>query len=136
MDWLLQQLQMPYQWLISLCSQPGFWLQLATICVIFFFCALLNTLLQRWLSQDHLACAHVSARVLQQPEPSVRLLQFAENGMRLQLRVWIGDMENGSGSVRSEINLAIWRSFKANGITMPYPQREITVKNAPSAVKE
>jgi small-conductance mechanosensitive channel len=56
--------------------------------------------------------------------------------MKLQLRVWIGDMENGSGSVRSEINLAIWRSFKAHGVTMPFPQREITIKSAPTGSRD
>ncbi len=83
-----------------------------------------------------LDCAFASARVLHTPEPSVRLLQFADSGMKLQLRVWIADMENGSGSVRSEINLAIWRSFKANGVTMPFPQREITIKSAPTASRD
>lgn len=83
-----------------------------------------------------LDCAFVSPRVLKNPEPSVRLLQFADSGMKLQLRVWIGDMENGSGSVRSEINLAIWRSFKAHGVTMPFPQREITIKSAPTGSRD
>jgi len=83
-----------------------------------------------------LDCAFVSARVLHDPEPSVRLLQFADSGMKLQLRVWIADMENGSGSVRSEINLAIWRSFKTHGVTMPFPQREITIKSAPTASRD
>ena len=77
-----------------------------------------------------LECAFASPRVLKTPEPTVRLMQFAESGMRLQLRVWIADMENGSASVRSVINVAIWRSFKERGITMPFPQREITIKNS------
>ncbi|MDQ5918554.1 MAG: hypothetical protein QG660_1667, partial [Pseudomonadota bacterium] len=29
----------------------------------------------------------------------------------------------------SEINLAIWRSFRANGIGFPYPQREVRILN-------
>jgi len=33
------------------------------------------------------------------------------------------------GGVRSEVNLAIWRAFKKAGITIPYPQRDIHIKD-------
>ncbi len=74
-------------------------------------------------------CANASPRVLTLPEPSVRLMEFGENGINLQLRVWIADMENGTASVKSEINLAIWRAFKANHISMPFPQRDLHLKS-------
>jgi len=76
-----------------------------------------------------LQCATASSRVLTTPEPTVRLMDFAESGINLQLRVWIADMENGTASVKSEINLAIWRAFKANNITMPFPQRDLHLKS-------
>jgi len=77
-----------------------------------------------------LACAKVSPRVLTTPEPTVRLMDFGDNGINLQLRIWIADMENGTASVKSDINLAIWRAFKANNITMPFPQRDLHLKTA------
>lgn len=84
-----------------------------------------------------LQCANASPRVLTTPEPTVRLMDFAESGMNLQLRVWIADMENGTASVKSEINLAIWRAFKANDITMPFPQRDLHLKSGwPPAPQE
>lgn len=84
-----------------------------------------------------LQCANASPRVLTTPEPTVRLMDFAESGMNLQLRVWIADMENGTASVKSEINLAIWRAFKANNITMPFPQRDLHLKSGwPPATQE
>lgn len=76
-----------------------------------------------------LKCANASPRVLTTPEPTVRLMEFGENGIHLQLRVWIADMENGTASVKSEINLAIWRAFKANHISMPFPQRDLHLKS-------
>jgi small-conductance mechanosensitive channel len=76
-----------------------------------------------------LQCANASPRVLTTPEPTVRLMEFGDNGINLQLRVWIADMENGTASVKSEINLAIWRAFKANQITMPFPQRDLHLKS-------
>jgi len=69
--------------------------------------------------------ATVSERVLKIPEPTVNLMEFADSGIALELRVWLTDPEEGIGSVRSLINLAIWRGFKEAGITIPYPQRDV-----------
>lgn len=69
--------------------------------------------------------AEASPRVLADPAPQARMLEFGDNGIRLELRVWLMDPESGIGSVRTEINLAIWEGFKAVGITIPYPQHEV-----------
>ena len=74
-----------------------------------------------------LACAKTSPRVQEDPIPQTRLIEFGDNGIVLELRIWIIDPENGLGSVRSEVNLAIWRGFKEAGITIPYPQRDIHI---------
>jgi len=76
-----------------------------------------------------LECAYASPRVLRNPLPTVRLTEFADSGMELQLRIWIADPENGTGSVRSDINLAIWRIFRDNKITIPFPQRDLHIKS-------
>ena len=72
--------------------------------------------------------ATVNPRVLKSPEPAVRLLEFADSGIALELRVWMTDPEEGVGNVRSDINLAIWHGFKAAGITIPYPQRDVHLR--------
>ena len=77
-----------------------------------------------------IACAKASPRVQDDPLPQTRLIEFGDNGIVLELRIWILDPENGLGSVRSEINLAIWYAFKEAGITIPYPQRVIHIKDA------
>jgi small-conductance mechanosensitive channel len=65
-------------------------------------------------------------RVLRQPNPpAVLILRFAESGIELELAVWIKDPENGQNNLRSALYLRIWRSFRARGIRIPYPQREI-----------
>lgn len=76
-----------------------------------------------------LECAKDCSRVKTEPEPVCRLMDFADSGIQLELRVWIMDPENGIASVRSEINLSIWRYFKQAGITIPYPQRDIHIKS-------
>lgn len=82
-----------------------------------------------------LDCAFASPRVLQDPIPTVRLMEFADSGIELQLRVWIADLEKGTGAVKSDINLAIWRAFKQHNITIPYPQRDLHIKGWPPLVK-
>jgi small-conductance mechanosensitive channel len=57
--------------------------------------------------------------------PLVHVLGFAENGIDLELAVWINDPENGQGNLKSALNVNIWRAFQANGIKIPFPQREV-----------
>ncbi len=74
--------------------------------------------------------AKSSSRVLTEPAPVARLMGFGENGLELELRVWIMDPDNGVGGVRSDVNRVIWREFQAAGITIPYPQREVRVSQS------
>lgn len=78
--------------------------------------------------------AAANPRVLADPEPTTRLIAFGDSGIELELRVWIRDPQAGLGSVRSDINLAIWRAFKAAGITIPYPQRDLHIRSGLQAL--
>ncbi len=69
--------------------------------------------------------AMVNDRILKDPAPQARLLEFGDNGINLELRIWLDDPEQGVGSVKSDVNLAIWRSFKEHGVTIPFPQRDV-----------
>jgi len=80
-----------------------------------------------------LECAKASDRVLEDPPATVRLMAFGDNGIELQLRVWIADPENGTAMVKSDINLAIWRAFKVHNITIPFPQRDVHIKSSSPA---
>ena len=73
------------------------------------------------------AAARAQPRVLADPAPAVLLKDFADSGINLELGCWVADPEQGVGSLRSEINLAIWREFKQAGIAIPFPQREIRI---------
>ncbi|MCM8596450.1 mechanosensitive ion channel family protein [Accumulibacter sp.] len=69
--------------------------------------------------------AKAQPRVLADPAPQALLTAFADSGINLDLGFWIGDPHEGTGGVRSAINLAIWRSFADQGIEIPFPQREV-----------
>ncbi len=75
--------------------------------------------------------ANETDRVLLDPPAVVRLLEFGDNGILLELRLWINDPEMGLNNVRSDANMAIFRKFKQAGITIPFPQRDVYVKQLP-----
>lgn len=79
--------------------------------------------------QIMLDAATSHSRVIVEPAPSVNLLEFGDNGLLLELSAWIDDPEVTQGTLRSEINLVIWREFQRAGIEIPYPQREIRIVN-------
>ena len=72
-----------------------------------------------------LQAAEGHGRLLREPPPQARLIGFGDNGIDLELRVWIRDPESGVGNIRSDINLSIWRLFKQHCVTIPFPQRDV-----------
>ncbi len=71
--------------------------------------------------------AAVHPRILRDPPAVARLLEFADYGMEIELRFWIGDPAEGVNNVRSDVNRRIWALFRENGITIPPAQREIRI---------
>lgn len=64
-------------------------------------------------------------RVLRTPEPNVVVQGLGENGIDLQLSLWVDDPEEGFSSLKSALYLKILEEFRVNGIAIPYPQREV-----------
>jgi small-conductance mechanosensitive channel len=52
-------------------------------------------------------------------------MAFEDYGMRIEVRFWIADPMNGVNNVRSDVNRAIWRLFRDNGVKIPVAQREL-----------
>ena len=69
-------------------------------------------------------------RVLGDPEPVCRVMGFGDNSVDLELRVWITDPVNGWGNVRSAVFLEIWDRFREHDIEIPFPQRDLHIRNA------
>ncbi len=69
-------------------------------------------------------------RVLKNPAPNALVLAFGESAVELELRFWIADAPSGVQNVKSEALLEVWRLFRANGIAVPRPARDIFVHPA------
>lgn len=83
-----------------------------------------------------LDCVGRAKRVLKQPRPTVWLKEFGDNSVNFEIQAWISDPEGGVGNIRSEVLMAVWKAFKEANIEIPFPQRDIHVKewSAPPAV--
>jgi small-conductance mechanosensitive channel len=66
-------------------------------------------------------------RALVEPGPSVQIASFADSGIDLLVSVWIGDPEQGTMQLQTDIYLEVWDAFKKHGISIPFPQREVRV---------
>jgi small-conductance mechanosensitive channel len=62
--------------------------------------------------------ARSTDRVLADPGPGVGLARFAPEGYELDLGFWVGDPENGTGGVVSEINKKIYALVQAGQIKL------------------
>ncbi|MGE3335317.1 MAG: mechanosensitive ion channel family protein [Rhodospirillaceae bacterium] len=72
-----------------------------------------------------IAAAQGAKRILLEPPPVCHLTAFGDSSIDFVLRFWISDPENGVTNIKGEIYLALWDSFKANKIDIPFPHRVI-----------
>lgn len=68
-------------------------------------------------------------RVLDFPKPICNLMEFGDSSIDFDLRFWIKDPENGMANVRSEVYMNIVDAFHANGIEIPFPQRDLHLRS-------
>jgi small-conductance mechanosensitive channel len=65
-------------------------------------------------------------RVRNDPDPpTAYLANFVDNGVNLELGVWIGDPEKGQLNLKSALNREIFATFAKNGIKQPFHQLDI-----------
>ena len=71
------------------------------------------------------------AQVLAEPAPEVRFEDFGNSSLSFALLVWISD-PGEDRRVSSELRFEIERRFRAAGIEIPFPQRDLHVRSVTS----
>ena len=66
--------------------------------------------------------------VLSEPESTAIFMGFGDSTLDLELRVFIVGRDNAF-NVRDELNLAINEAFRASGLEIAYPQRDLHIKS-------
>ncbi|MFW8594114.1 mechanosensitive ion channel family protein [Cribrihabitans neustonicus] len=71
--------------------------------------------------------AKTSSRVLAGPgrDPVCHITGFGDSSVDYVLRFWISDPTGGLTNIRGNVYLALWDAFQAEGISIPFPQREV-----------
>ena len=64
--------------------------------------------------------------MLQKPAPEAFHLGFGDSSWNMKLRVWIAHPKRHP-NIRFDINCAIVRKFRGNGVEIPFPQRDLHV---------
>ncbi len=77
-----------------------------------------------------LTAARETPRVLADPAPGIWLRGFGDSSVDHDIMVWINDPEEGVGNIRSAVLNRVWTLFKEGGIEIPFPQRDVWIKNA------
>lgn len=66
-------------------------------------------------------------RVLSLTPPVCHIVGFGDSSVDYILRFWIRDPTGGLTNIRGNVYLALWDAFQENGISIPFPQREVKV---------
>ncbi len=80
--------------------------------------ALVRDVLQKTADNMPTRVSDFPARIL--------LTQFADSAVLFEISVWVSDPWV-SRIIRSDLNEAIWIAFQQNGISIPFPQRDVHV---------
>ena len=65
--------------------------------------------------------------VLDTPPPAVRFVAFGDNALLMELRVWSTTLTHRKATLVSAMNFAIHEKFRAHGIEMPPPLRNVRI---------
>jgi small conductance mechanosensitive channel len=66
-------------------------------------------------------------RILKDPAPQVALVELADSSVNFVVRPWVNAADYWS--VHFDTNESVKKAFDANGISIPFPQRDVHVFN-------
>ena len=72
-----------------------------------------------------IAAAKSVDRVLSFRPPVCHIVGFGDSSVDYILRFWIKDPTGGLTNIRGNVYLALWDAFRENGVSIPFPQREV-----------
>jgi len=72
-------------------------------------------------------------RVLSDRPSVCHIVGFGDSSVDYILRFWIRDPTEGLTNIRGNVYLALWDVFKENGVSIPFPQREVKLLNGSKA---
>lgn len=71
-------------------------------------------------------------KILNMPAPSVEFVDFGASSLDFNLRGFLANIGDGF-DVRNELRVAIYRRFKQENIEIPFPHRELFIRQSPDS---
>lgn len=68
--------------------------------------------------------------VLKSPKSDVLINDFGESSINLILRIWTNSYITAPGNLKSKLYFEILKKFRENDIELPFPQRDLHIKNS------
>jgi potassium-dependent mechanosensitive channel len=79
--------------------------------------------------------ALIHEKILENPHSRVLMQNFGDSSVDFRVLFWVESIDFWI-DVRAEIMTAIFKSFAANGIEIPFPKRDLYLRTAPDSLKE
>lgn len=76
-----------------------------------------------------LEAANEHPRCCKHPEALCFLDNFGDSSVNFLLYFWVDNIIEGAKRPKSDVLFSIWDKFEQNGIEIPFPQRDVTIKN-------
>lgn len=80
------------------------------------------------VTETLLNAAYMEPAVLHEPPPKVMFKDFGDNALNFELWVWVNRIDR-EPFIRSSLNFIIEYNLRQNQITVPFPQRDLWIRN-------
>ena len=67
--------------------------------------------------------------VLKHPPPDILFREYGESSLVFNLRVWTYEYTDRPNVLKSQLYYAIFKKFRENDVSIPFPQRDIHIKS-------
>ena len=82
-----------------------------------------------------LAIAEENPDVLSEPKPAVLFKEYGDSALMFNLSVWTNTYSDKPAVLKSQLYFEIFKKFKETGVEIPFPQRDLYIKEMPSNEK-
>lgn len=82
-----------------------------------------------------LEIATANKDVLDEPAPAILFKEYGDSALIFNLNVWTNTYSDKPSMLKSQLYFEIFKRFKETGVEIPFPQRDLYIKEMPSIEK-
>lgn len=82
-----------------------------------------------------LTIAEANPDVLSEPKPAVLFKEYGDSSLMFNLSIWTNTYSDKPAVLKSQLYFEIFKKFKETGVEIPFPQRDLYIKEMPASDK-